>query len=75
MTVVEWIWRPTAGLACNDRPDPLVFDYVPWVAQEELFSDIDSMVSVSASTEAEATVAFAPIDPSSQLVLFESEAP
>ena len=70
--IVEWIWRPTAGLACNNRPDPLVFDYVPWVAQEELWSDIDRVVSVSGLDEDEAR-AFSPINPSSMQVSFFTE--
>ena len=59
--IVEWEYRPTRGLACNNRADPLVFDLCPVLEQVEMFgldrgsvpSHIDSVVSVSGLVEGE----------------------
>ena len=52
--VVEYRWIVSPGLACNNRADPVVFQWIPALVQEELFNDIDFSFSVSALDEDEA---------------------
>jgi len=67
--IVEFRWK-SVGPVCKLHAGPCFFTWVPALAQEELFADIDSIVSVSGLDEDEGPFRSFSISPSSMQYSF-----
>ncbi len=73
--IIEFGWQD-AGPVCKVHAGPCFFEWVPVLVQEELFSDIDTVFSVSGLVEVEESfdrIRSNQINPSLQQVSFFSE--
>ena len=52
--MVFYRWEADEGLVCKVHARPCVFQWVPWLVQEELFEYLDYGISVSGLDEDEA---------------------